>query len=176
MNVAPDARSITAMSGRRAELDAIVAELDASSAGARCVLVSGEPGIGKSWLLRAVRQLAADRGARVLEGYAIELPGAPPAYPLDRAFAPVLRERLPRELAAAQAILADAGVGTAPRNASAPAPMTADGSRLRAFQALADLCAWLAGSQPIVVALDDMQWAQPFTWEALQYAVRALGS
>ena len=170
-----DAGSRTAANGRDAELTALLAEYEvAAREGARCVLVTGEPGIGKSWLLRQASAAAAERGARVLEGYAIELPGAPPAYPLDRALAPALRDSLPRELATARAVLADAGIGTAPRNAPVPAQMPADAGRVRAFQALADVCAWLADAQPLVVVLDDMQWAQPFTWDALQYAVRAL--
>ncbi len=167
--------SFATANGREAELAAILAEYDdALRGGARCVLLSGEPGIGKSWLAAVATEAMRGRGARVLEGYAIDLSGSPPAYPLDRAFAAVLRERLPRDIVPARAILAESGIGTPGRRERRVAPMAPDGARLRAFQALADVCSWLARSQPLVVALEDMQWAQSFSWEAIQYVVRAL--
>jgi len=170
-----EAASLTVANGREAELASILAAYDtAAHDGARCVLLTGEPGIGKSWLLHLAGAQATERGARVLEGYAIELPGAPPAYPLHRALALALRDRVPRDLATALAVLAEAGIGTAARNAPAPAQMPPDAARLRAFQAFADVCAWLAESRPLVIVLDDMQWAQSFTWDAIQYAARAL--
>jgi predicted ATPase len=72
--------------GRTRELEAVAAGFrHAAEAGACAVLVTGEPGIGKSWLLATAAQRLLGQGARVLQGYALDLPGAPPAFALAQA-------------------------------------------------------------------------------------------
>ncbi len=164
--------------GRTQELDALLAAFD-DAAGAGAVLVTGEPGIGKSWLLGATaRHLAKERGAQILEGYALDLPGVPPAFTLARAFGQTLgqlRSEPDAEFQPARVALARAGIGPP----LADAALSDDGitvdEQLRVFEALTVLCRWLARRQTLVVLLDDLQWASAFTWNALQYTIRALG-
>jgi predicted ATPase len=68
------------MVGRDSELSAISDLLDALDAGApgRALQVAGEPGIGKSRLLRELCASAQDRGCLVLSGRAAEFEGELP--------------------------------------------------------------------------------------------------
>src|ERR671911_3175056 len=59
--------------GRRAELEQLDAALEALAGGApACLAVEGEPGIGKTRLLRELRRRAEQRGDLVLSGSAAE--------------------------------------------------------------------------------------------------------
>ena len=58
---------------REPELDRLRETLDDLERGANpCVAVEGEAGIGKTWLLSALRRLAEERGHLVLAGAAAE--------------------------------------------------------------------------------------------------------
>src|SRR5260370_37984509 len=87
--------------GRDAELAALGAAL-ADAAGGRgggLVLISGEPGIGKTTLAGAFARRARGQGAQVAWGSAWEDSGAPPYWPLGQ----VLRSVEPKDGAAAVA-------------------------------------------------------------------------
>ena len=77
--------------GRRQELKAIGASLDAAAAGeGRLEIVSGAPGIGKTRLAHEVATIAQGRGFSVLRGGCWEGEGAPAYWP----WADVLRSHL----------------------------------------------------------------------------------
>src|SRR5471032_2395094 len=68
--------------GRARELDAFRAAFDQMLAGRRqMVLISGEPGIGKTRFAEALADVAEDQGALVLWGRCHEEAGAPPYWP-----------------------------------------------------------------------------------------------
>jgi Holliday junction resolvasome RuvABC ATP-dependent DNA helicase subunit len=68
--------------GRDDELGQLRAALAAASGGAgRLVLVSGEPGIGKTRLTTAVTEMAGEYGVPVAAGSAIDDSGMPPLWP-----------------------------------------------------------------------------------------------
>jgi predicted ATPase len=68
--------------GRAGELDVFQAAFDRMLAGRReLVLISGEPGIGKTRCAEALAELAEDQGALVLWGRCREEAGAPPYWP-----------------------------------------------------------------------------------------------
>ena len=68
--------------GRGHELAQLRAALVAASGGAgRLVLVSGEPGIGKTRLVSAVADMAGEYDVPVAAGCAIDDPGMPPLWP-----------------------------------------------------------------------------------------------
>jgi predicted ATPase len=70
--------------GRDAELAVLEAAVAAAADGwPAAVLLSGEPGVGKSRLLAEACTLAASaHGTRVLHGFALEGGGLPPYFPL----------------------------------------------------------------------------------------------
>src|SRR5277367_1369148 len=68
--------------GRARELEVFRAAFDCMLAGRRqLVLVSGEPGIGKTRCAEALADVAEDQGALVLWGRCHEEAGAPPYWP-----------------------------------------------------------------------------------------------
>src|SRR5271166_2323727 len=68
--------------GRARELDVFRAAFDRMLAGRRqLVLISGEPGIGKTRCAEALADVAEDQGALVLWGRCREEAGAPPYWP-----------------------------------------------------------------------------------------------
>src|SRR3954470_15250996 len=88
-------RSIEPLLGRAAELSRLGALLDEALSGQPCVvIISGEPGIGKTTLLRQFTDDAARRGARILWPRSFGSPGAPPYWLWRSALGPpdLLRE------------------------------------------------------------------------------------
>jgi DNA-binding CsgD family transcriptional regulator len=128
-----------------AMLDVLVTEAVAGRGSS--VLIEGEPGIGKSSLVRSAAARAADAGCQVFWGAGDELGQPLPLLPLLEA----LRVRDP---------------STDPRRGSilrllrgeVPAGRGADVSAALAEQLLA-LVAEECGVQPTILVVDDLQWA-----------------
>ncbi len=156
--------------GRDQELARIVRALDGlAEAGPRLIEISGEPGIGKTRLVQELCQEAESRGYLVLRGNAAEFERGVPFAPVVDAMDPYLATvepellgedaELRRELGAIFPSLRDpdgeeavAGVGD---------------ERHRAWRAVRDLLARLAAERPLVIALDDLQWADDATVEVI---------
>ncbi|MBP2338929.1 DNA-binding CsgD family transcriptional regulator/tetratricopeptide (TPR) repeat protein [Saccharothrix coeruleofusca] len=120
--------------GRERELERLLARVEDLAQGrGAALLVEGEPGIGKTTLVRAVCENAAARGFRVCRGAGDELGRPLPLLPLLEALATARAE--------------DAAVD----------PVTATEDRLLAR--VDDLCA----IGPVVLLVDDLQWADPAT-------------
>jgi len=116
--------------------DAAIAGAARGSGG--LVLISGDPGIGKSRLVQEIGRRAITRGMTRAYGYAVDDPGAPPLWPWRRA----LRE-LPDVLAALDDAASSADVG----------------ARFAMFVTFADRLLKAAGTTGFVLLLEDMHWA-----------------
>jgi len=168
------------MVGREHERRVIAEAFRAARSGRpSAVLITGEPGAGKTRLLEDAAGGLATAGAMVLTGYALDLgEGAPLFLPLARALAGVWpglrRAEAPPDDAAR--VLAAAGMGPPGTPAPDLLALPPAGERLRLLDALVDVCLRLAFDRPLVLALDDMQWAAPEPWDAVAYLVRAAGS
>lgn len=126
--------------------------------------VAGDPGIGKSTLVAAVLDDARAAGARTLAGRATALTEEVPfgvwASALDAAAATVaLPAAVAAELAAALPSLGPAGAGLVEE-------------RQRLGPAMRTLLERLAGGAPLVVALDDLHWADAASIDVLGQLIR----
>ena len=159
------------MIGRERELARLRAALDELQAGTPAVVaVAGEPGIGKSRLLRALREDAAARGLLVLSGRAAEFERDLPYGALVDAVDTHLRTLDDTRLRGLEhqqlARIFPALEDEAPR-----APMLA-AERYRAHRAVLELIARLAATRPLVLTLDDMHDADPALLELLVALLR----
>ncbi|MBK7329589.1 MAG: ATP-binding protein [Dehalococcoidia bacterium] len=79
----------TGIIGRERELAALTERLEAAGRGEACVVVlSGEPGIGKSRILREFAERALGDGWIVLSGRAYDTEGMPPYLPFVEVLPP----------------------------------------------------------------------------------------
>ena len=143
--------------GRTAEIAVLAEALDrVASGGSAVVLIEGEAGIGKTRLLDETLQDALGRGMQVAAGRAEELERARPFGLVSGAFGCSRSSPDPRRAAIAE-LLAVGGGGE-----RGPITVTSDpGLRFRAVDAFTDLAEELALSGPLVIGVDDLQWADP---------------
>ncbi|MGH2455010.1 MAG: helix-turn-helix transcriptional regulator [Candidatus Limnocylindria bacterium] len=156
---------------RTAELAFLEHSVEASAGGqARLVVIEGEPGIGKSSLVRVALARADERGMRVLRGAGGELETAY-AYgiALDLFSRAVARDpRRTRLLSGAAAHVAPVLSGqTAPAELRATDPFPI-------MHGFYWLVANLAERQPLVLAVDDAHWADLASLRMLGYLAERL--
>jgi hypothetical protein len=137
--------------GRAAELDAVEAFLSASARSPAALVVDGEPGIGKTTVWRAALELAREGGRRLLTTRLGEA-DAPLSF---AGLTDLIGEIEPGYLAALprpQREALDAALLRDDSTAAAPDARAVYTSVLSLLERLAD-------DQPIVVAIDDLQFA-----------------
>jgi DNA-binding CsgD family transcriptional regulator len=155
-----------AIIGREDELGSIEAFLARVRRGPSALVLSGEPGVGKTILWQAGVEQAQEQAYRVLRCRGIEAEVTLSFASLSDLLADVLEEALhslvaPRRRALEVALLLEEP-GEAP-----PDPRGVALAFLDALRALAE-------SEPIVVAVDDLQWLDTSSAGVLQFALRRL--
>ena len=143
--------------GREVEIGALGEALGRVAAGGPAiVLVEGEAGIGKTRLLARVLEDATGRGMQVAVGRAEELERTRPFGVLAAALGCARSSPDPRRAAIAGLLGAPAA------GELGPITVTSDpGLRFRVVDAFTDLVEELALAGPLVIGLDDLQWADP---------------
>src|SRR5215207_7036276 len=144
---------------RSMDLESITAAFDAAVAGTGSVLlIEGEAGVGKTELLRAARRIAADAGLTPLAARASELERGY-AYGVVRQLFQALLAELDAG-ARAEALAGAAALAGALLDVPDREPSPAGGeSGFALLHGLYWLCANLALTQPLLLAVDDAQWA-----------------
>ncbi|HET6533752.1 MAG TPA: AAA family ATPase, partial [Actinoplanes sp.] len=134
------------------------------------VLLVGEAGIGKTALLTEFAADAAAAGATVLWGTSWDDDQAPAWWPWTQAFRTLLRQHAglradaPADLAAVVPDLVGAPPG--------PSGGNGEGGRLRIFDAVGQTLGRAGTHAPVVVILDDLQWADASTLGLLRFVAR----
>jgi DNA-binding CsgD family transcriptional regulator len=148
--------------GREAELAQIERLLGAAAAGVGGALFcSGEAGVGKTTLLDKAVEAAA--GFRILRARGVETEAELPFAALHELFGPVvaLIDELPRPQSAAM-------------KASLALEPCERADRFAVYAATLGLLAAAAADQPVLCVLDDAQWFDDASAEALVFAARRL--
>ena len=155
------------LSGREDELETLLEVVRLGTGGSpQAVLVQGEAGVGKTTLVRAVVDQARADGAQVLWGQALRFGAVEASYhPLVLALEGWLagagdaeRAAIIEEMPAAALVLPSLG--------AAPA-----GSGSHLMTVVDALIGRVVARGPTVLVVDDVQWADPSTWDALAYLV-----
>ena len=156
--------------GRAVELAALGEALDRVASGRPAiVLIEGEPGIGKSRLLAAAAADARGRGMQVAVSRAEELDQARPFGVAAAVFGCLPSSPDSRRAAIATLLTAQGSGGQGPVTVTSDA-----GLQFRAVDALAGLAEELALSGPLVIGVDDLQWADPSSLLTLGTLIRRL--
>ena len=187
----PDAPEAGSVRGRRAdgvfvgrerELAALVTALgEAFSGTGRLVVVGGEPGIGKSRLAEELASRAGSDGAEIHWGRCWEEGGAPPYWPWVQVLRACVRERgveqLTDELGAGAAEVAELVPDVRLRLPELQMPSgSADPqqARFRLFDAVAGFLTRASRTRPLVIILDDLNWADRGSLLLLEFVAREL--
>jgi DNA-binding CsgD family transcriptional regulator len=152
----------TALTGRRSECDVLDQLIGAVRSGeSRALLVRGEPGVGKTALLEYLVERAS--GCRVARAAGVQSEMELAFAGLHQLLAPVLDrvERLPGPQRDALRMAFGLGPGSAPD---------------RFFVALAvlSLLSDVAEEQPLICVIDDAQWLDSASAQALAFVARRL--
>ena len=157
--------------GRRAEIQALESALAGALAGqGGCAVITGEAGIGKSRLMRELARMAADRRVLVVMGRAVPASASAPYRPVTEALLQLLRRRplgddpsLAPWLPHLTALLPGAVAG-------GPAARLGRGVDSQAVRGEAVLrLVRRLGSDGLVVAMEDLHWADPDTVSLVEY-------
>ena len=186
---------LTPLVGREHELDFLLRAWEAALGGrGRAVLLAGEAGIGKSRLARAAVERAAADGGTVLDCFCSPHHSAAALFPirrqLERAAGLESGDPAPIKLTKLEQLLAQTGVapgqalpllasllGISLHGSPFHLPsLTPAALKMRTLGTLLDQLTGIARRRPLLILLEDLQWADPTTLELLTAAVPALGN
>ncbi|MGH2348953.1 MAG: protein kinase domain-containing protein [bacterium] len=161
--------------GRSAELAELREHLDRMLSGeGRLVLVSGEPGIGKTRLAEELAVYAHLRGARVLRGHCYEQDVGVPYLPFVESLRQLLQQAGDslQQLGDRAADLARLLPEAARAKIDGPT-LTPEDERVRAFEAAAQWVSLASHGRPLVFLLDDLHWADRASLRLLHHLARS---
>ena len=148
---------------------------DAAGGRGRLVLLTGEAGIGKTSVAAQAAADADGRGARVVWGWGWQGEGAPAWWPWVQVLRSLVAQdpRLGRLAAGASSLarlLPELPAAAAPP-ATSDEPATA---RFRLLDEVTSVLSAAAEDRPLVVILEDLQWADPPSLQLLDFLARRL--
>ncbi|MDX1383224.1 MAG: AAA family ATPase, partial [Thermoanaerobaculia bacterium] len=169
------------MVGREAELDRLQSLWrETRTSGGRLVLVSGEPGVGKTRLARELVASVGLEGGLILSGGCYEHEATTPYLPFVEALRQFVRDAEDETL---RTVLGDSAVEIArlaPEIASRLGPFAGGESlppmeqRIRLFDHVGRFLARLARPRGLLLFLDDLQWADHGSVDLLHDLLRHL--
>jgi DNA-binding CsgD family transcriptional regulator len=158
-----DGREAGELVGRESEMERVRAFLAAARTDGGALLVTGEPGVGKTLLLNAATEAASAVGMRVLRAAGVQFEAETSFSGLHLVLLPLLGE-LP-QLAAVHRNALNVALGFG----DGPPP-----SRLVVSNAALALLRQTAPAQPVLVILDDLPWLDRASAGVLSFVARRL--
>ena len=167
--------------GREKEMDELRAGLeDALSGHGRLLMLVGEPGIGKTRTSEEFATYAGLRNAQVLWGRCYEGEGAPAYWPWVQVIRSFVHDRDPAtlmsEMGPGAADIAQVVSEVKERLPGLPVPpaLEPEQARFRLFDSITTFLKNASRSQPVVLVLDDLHWADKPSLLLLQFLAREL--
>lgn len=168
--------------GREREMAELVVALDGAVGGhGGLAMLVGEPGIGKTRLTEELESIARDRGVGVTRGACYEGGSTPPYWAWTQAIRSLLTdpsEAVMSALATRAAVIAEIvpEIGNMMPGLISPMEIEAGQARFRLFDSVAAFLNEIANSQPLVIMLDDLHWADQSTLDLLEFVARKVSS
>ena len=190
---AHDRVDLTTMVDRKQEMGTLRRLWECALAGdGHAVLLAGEPGIGKSRLTLALREIASNERSASLRYYCSAYHTNSALHPLvsqiERAarFAPddqpaVKLDKIERLIAPFEPEIAEVGplyaalLSVPAAGRYAPLRVTAQRQRIRTIEAIEAQIGRLAAKTPVLLIFEDVQWADASTLEFLERMIERVG-
>ena len=164
--------------GRQREMGELRAALEESKAGrGALVMLVGEPGIGKTRTAQELASYAVTGGSQVWWGWCYEEEGAPPYWPWVEPIRSYVQSRNPEQIGS------EMGPGAADiaseirrklPDLETPPPLAPEQARFRLFDSITNFLKNASQSQPLLLVLDDLHWADQPSLLLLQFLARQL--
>ena len=166
--------------GRQQELGELKTALDDALSGrGRLVMLAGEPGIGKTRTARELALVAESQGAQALRGRCYEEEGAPPYLPWLQPIRFYVQQQAPEQLRAEMGAGAADIAAIVPElrdklpDLETPSALEPEQSRFRLFSSITTF--FKNATQPRMLVLDDLHWADNPSLLLLQFLAREMG-
>jgi len=162
-------------------MELLLAALAEATAGrGQVAMLSGEPGIGKTRTAQELARHAEAQGATLLWGWCYEGEGAPSYWPwvgpirsyVEQTDSDLLRAQLGPGIADIAALVPEVAdkLGDVPQ----PIQVEPEQARFRLFYAVSSFLIRASEDQPILLVLDDLDWADEPSLLLLQFMARQI--
>jgi tetratricopeptide (TPR) repeat protein len=171
--------------GRESEFEELKSELTESIDGhGRLVLIVGEMGIGKSRLADELGKYAASKDVLYLKGKSLYKENTEPYLPFVEAFSNYHAESRDYQDVDSRAVmggyedesfslnLLPLRQGGETKNILKKANLSIQQERDRLFEAICNMVIEISSERPLLLVLDDLQWADDGTLQVLHYLAR----
>ncbi len=168
--------------GREREMAELNAALENALEGrGGIVMLVGEPGIGKTRMTEELAIVASDRGARATRGACYEGGSAPPYWPWTRAIRSLLIEPSEATLGALEsraAVIAEIipEIKNMMPDLTPASEVDPEQARFRLFDTVTSFLSELASTEPLVIVLDDLHWADRSSLDLLEFVADEVSS